>query len=277
MARWNLERGLELAALLAERWPERWQALTEALHLEASELEAWRAVAQALVTGLDPQTGRIEQVAGYFGLEDIDLRQYDGRTVPMDVVLGRERTQASQIIKQADVVLLLALLPETFDQSVQTINFAYYEPRCGHGSSLSRAMHAIVAARLGEVDLAERYFRETAATDLEDTTAGIAGGVRIAALGGLWQAAVLGFGGLLPREDGLSFSPRLPSRWRTLTFRVQWRRRVVHVHIDAPGRQVALTLETGKPMPVWVGQHAHTLRAGEVWHTPMLEPLDAAA
>ena len=36
--------------------------------------------------------------------------------MPMDVVLGRERTQRSQVLKQADVVALLALLPDAFDR-----------------------------------------------------------------------------------------------------------------------------------------------------------------
>jgi trehalose/maltose hydrolase-like predicted phosphorylase len=48
---------------------------------------------------------------------------------------------------------------------------------------LKRELHALVAARLGDVDLTYRYFCDTAATDMEDT------GVAIAAVGALWQAA----------------------------------------------------------------------------------------
>jgi hypothetical protein len=72
----------------------------------------------------------------------------------------------------------------------------YYEPRCGHGSSLSRAMHGFVAARLGYSEMALRYFRQTAAIDLADTHVAIDGGVHIAALGGVWLTAVFGFAGL---------------------------------------------------------------------------------
>ena len=78
----------------------------------------------------------------------------------MDVVLGRERTQRSKVIKQADVVALLGLLPEEFPGDSGRANFRYYEPRCGHGSSLSGAMHGLVAARLGDADLALRYFQQ---------------------------------------------------------------------------------------------------------------------
>ena len=88
----------------------------------------------------------IEQFAGYFGLEDIDLSAYASRTAPMDVVLGRARTAASQVVKQADVIALFALLPDLYDRSTQQRNFSWYERRCGHGSTLSPALHALVAA-----------------------------------------------------------------------------------------------------------------------------------
>ena len=129
------------------------------------------------------------------------------------------------MVKQADVVALLALLPDAFDARVREASFRYYEPRCGHGSSLSRSVHAVVAARLGDVTMAERYFHETAATDLADTRGGSAGGVRIAALGGLWQTAMFGFVGLSLRPDGVALDPQLPPAWRVVTFRLQWRGR----------------------------------------------------
>jgi len=154
----------ELAKLLETRWPARRQLLFDQLRLEAGELEQWNKVAEGLVMGLDQATGMIQQFAGYFDLEDVDLRPFAGRAAPMDVVLGHERVQTTQIVKQADVVMLLGLLPEEFDRRIHEQNFAYYEPRCGHGSSLSRAVHAVVAARLGQMELAERYFLETAAT-----------------------------------------------------------------------------------------------------------------
>ncbi len=149
MARWNIRRALGVAALLRERWPERWASLSSRLGLDDAELAHWLNVSETLTTGQDPGTGLFEQFAGFFNLEEIDLADYAGRSVPMDVVLGRERTRRSQVVKQADVVALLALLPEEFAGDTGARNFRYYEPRCSHGSSLSRAMHGLVAARLG--------------------------------------------------------------------------------------------------------------------------------
>ncbi|HXA26333.1 MAG TPA: glycosyl hydrolase family 65 protein [Acetobacteraceae bacterium] len=260
MARWNIRRGLDIATLMVERWPARWADLVGRLGLDDAELQLWREAAAALVTGFDPKTGLIEQFAGFFKLEEIDLSSYAGRTAPMDVVLGRERTQRSQVLKQADVVALMALLPDEFDLPAKVANFRYYEPRCGHGSSLSRAMHAIVAARLGETDMALRYFRETAATDLTDTAGGSAGGVHIAALGGLWQAALFGFAGLSLRADVLALDPRLPLSWRSFGFRVHWRGRVVKVRVDQGSQLLAATLEAGEPMTLVVSEEPHALR-----------------
>ena len=104
-------------------------------------------------------------------------------------MIGRERTQRSQVVKQADVVALLALLPDEFPGAAAKANFRHYEPRCAHGSSLSAGIHALVAARLGETETALRFLRQAAAADLE-LDPNSAGGIRIAGLGGVWQAIV---------------------------------------------------------------------------------------
>jgi len=263
LARWNLRRGVEIATLLRDRWPARWADLAGQLGLEQAELQQWAEAAEALFTGFNPESGLFEQFAGFFDLEEVQLSQYADRTVPMDVVLGRERTQRSQVVKQADVVALLALLPDECDASAKLLNFRFYEPRCGHGSSLSRAMHALVAARLGEMDLAARYFQETAATELADTSDGSAGGVHIATLGGLWQAALFGFGGVSLRADALGLAPRLPPAWRGLGFHVHWRGRLVRVQVDQEAHQLSATLVAGETMPLTVSGQPHILQAGE--------------
>ena len=158
---------------------------------------------------------------------------------------------------------LLALLPEEFIGETGAENFRYYEPRCSHGSSLSQAMHALVAARLGYSEMALRHFRQTAAIDLADTHVAIDGGVHIAALGGLWQTAVLGFAGLSLHGDGIKLDPKLPAAWRSMDFRVQWRGRRVKVRIDQAGQLVEAALEVGEAMTLVVGGTPHELRSDQ--------------
>ena len=248
MARWNIRCAFEAATLLRQRWPKQWTVLSSRLDLNDAELQQWSGVAETMATGLNPGTGLFEQFTGYFDLADVNLAAYSGRSVPMDVVLGRERTQRSQVIKQADVIALLALLPEEFAGDTGEENFRYYEPRCGHGSSLSTAMHGLAAARLGDVEMALDYFRKTVAIDLGDTKAAIGGGIHIAALGGLWLMTVFGFAGLSLRNEGISLSPRLPSGWCSLTFSIQWRGRHLKVSIDQANQRLEASLVAGEPM-----------------------------
>jgi trehalose/maltose hydrolase-like predicted phosphorylase/hydroxymethylpyrimidine pyrophosphatase-like HAD family hydrolase len=265
MAQWNIECALAAAQLLGSRRPERWAALAERLGVTLAELEQWRDVAARLVTGPDPSTGLFEQFAGFFNLEPVDLAAYTPRAAPMDVLLGRERTQRSQVIKQADVVMLLALLWDRVPPAVRAANFRYYEPRCGHGSSLSPAIHALVAARLGDLPVAERYFHQSAAIDLHDSMGNAAGGVHIGALGGLWQAAVFGFAGVRLERDGLRLDPHLPEIWTGLRFAVQWRRRTVRFQVHGHPRAVTATLERGRPLMLAIGDLRVRLRAGQPW------------
>ena len=53
MARWNIRRALDVAALLRERWPERWAGLVLRLGLDDTELQQWMKVAETMATGLD--------------------------------------------------------------------------------------------------------------------------------------------------------------------------------------------------------------------------------
>lgn len=223
MAQWNLECAASVAELLQKRWPAPWQRLAARIGLEPGEPAQWRVVAQAMHTGVDAQRGLIEQFRGYFDLEEIDLAQFAPRSLPIDIVLGRERTQHAKVIKQADVVMLLYLLWNRMPAAMRKANFRYYEPRTEHGSSLSPAMHALLAARLGDTETALRYFRQTREIDLADNMGNAAGGVHIAALGGMWQAVVHGFAGLSLDESGLGFDPHCPGSWRCVRFPLVWR------------------------------------------------------
>ena len=207
-------------------------------------------------------------------LEPLDLAAYAERTVPIDVVIGRERTQRSQVVKQADVVALIALLPEEFPGATAETNFRHYEPRCAHGSSLSAGMHALVAARLGDAEMALRYLRETAATDL-DLDPNSAGGVRIAGLGALWQAVMLGFAGLdLMGRHARDRSEAAAPVAQPVVPRVLER----PVRGDPHRRQEPCRRRwsEGEPMEMRIADSTHALTAGKTVQAPIREEVRAA-
>ncbi len=223
MAAWNMRCGVETLQLLARRWPERWNELKSRLGITDEETRSWTHLAGVTCTGFDRDTLLFEQFHGYFQREEVDLRAYEPRNAAMDVILGHDRIQQTNVVKQADVVMAIYLLWEQFPATVREANVRYYEPRTGHGSSLSPSIHALVAARLNDMPLAERYVRQAAEIDLGNNMGNAAGGVHAAAIGGLWQAVVFGFAGIEVRDDGLALGPHLLPHWRRLSFPMQFR------------------------------------------------------
>jgi kojibiose phosphorylase len=190
MAAWNLRKGEETAEWLRRSHPDRWRELSDRLHLSDEEVASWLKVADSIFTIFDSSTLIYEQFAGYFQKDVIDLKKFEPRTAAMDVILGHERINQTNVVKQADVVIALYLLWDQFPADVRLANFHYYEPRTGHGSSLSPSMHALLAARLGEEALARQYLKQASEIDLGNNMGNAAGGVHAASIGGLWQAVV---------------------------------------------------------------------------------------
>jgi kojibiose phosphorylase len=240
MAARNLRHGVATAQMLQERWPERWAELSERLKI-AEEVSTWSKLADAMYVPFNPKTLLYEQFAGYFGEEQIDLRSYEPRSASMDTILGQARIQRTNIVKQADVVLASYLLEDEFPPEVRAANFRYYEPRTGHGSSLSPCIHALIAARLGDFELAQKYLKQASEIDLCNNMGNAAGGVHAAALGGLWQAMVFGFAGVRLQKNGIGFSPNLLSHWSQMAFPLEWRRRKLRVSIEPGTIRVAIS------------------------------------
>jgi trehalose/maltose hydrolase-like predicted phosphorylase len=196
------------------------------------EVSLWPRLADVMATGFNSESLLFEQFTGYFSKEQIDLRKFEPRSASVDVILGHERVQQSNIVKQADVLMAIYLLWNELRPEIRKANFLYYEPRTAHGSSLSPSIHALLAARMGEMELAQRYLQQSAEIDLSNNMGNAAGGVHAAAIGGLWQAAVFGFAGLQRCSETVMLSPNLLSHWRQLSFPLQWRNHDLYISIQ---------------------------------------------
>jgi trehalose/maltose hydrolase-like predicted phosphorylase len=252
MAAFNLEGASEAVAILKQSHPTDGERLSVRLGLKDSECQRWRTLATAIVTGADPATKLFEQFAGYFGLEEADVVAQRDHTMSIEAYLGVERIRRSQIIKQADVVALSALLWGKWPAPVHAANFRYYEPRTVHGSSLSPGLHALVAARLGDLALAQAYFRQAAEIDLANNMGNAAGGVHMGALGSLWQATVFGIAGVALGENAIGVDPHLLPGWTELAFPLQWRGRLLRLRLQADPRRVEVAVEKGDELTIAV-------------------------
>ena len=275
LARWNIRRGLEALTWLTAVDPERATDLKERMSLAASELYAWRRVIDGLEDGFDPATLRYEQFAGFYDMADVPLEQLRPRPMAADLLLGREVTLASKVVKQADVLMLCHVLADEIDDATTRANYDYYEPITSHGSSLSPGIHSAVAARLGDVAAATEYFKMTAAIDLGDNMGNAAAGLHMATMGGLWQAAVMGFCGLMRHGEALQVDPHLPKAWKrarlplrfrgaSLRFDLRRRKNGVEVGICVDEASVTLLLD-GRERHFEPGVYVLRRRDGQAW------------
>jgi kojibiose phosphorylase len=235
MVVWHLEQALKLLDWLRAHAPADADRLTVQLDLTPQRLDHWRDIIARMYIPFDEAEQRHVEFDGFFDLEYIPVPDYEPRVGGVWPMLGHKRALASQVIKQADVVMLMALLGDALaPREVMLNNWNTYYPRTDHGSSLSPAVHAWVAARLGLDDDAFYMFQHTAAIDLEDNKGNVRDGIHGAASGGLWQAIVLGFCGLHLTENGPAVSPRLPEHWKQVSFKVYYRGQKRHFTVANP-------------------------------------------
>ena len=239
MARWNLRQAAQLAAPSV---PGRDDGV-----VSTEERQRWLDLADALVDGYDPDTGLYEQCAGFYNLEPLIVEEVaPHRPIAADLLLGAERVRASQVIKQADVLMLHHLVPEEVEPGSLEPNLRFYEPRTAHGSSLSPAIHAALFARARDFDRAMTALRIASRIDLDDLTGSTAAGLHIATMGGLWQALVWGFAGMRPRQGRLGIDPILPPGWTGLEVNVRYRSSRVTMRRE--GQDLHVCADPGAPV-----------------------------
>ena len=123
-----------------------------------------------------------------------------------------------QVVKQADLVLAMHMASAEFTAEQKARNFDYYERITVRDSSLSACTQAVIAAEVGQLDLAYDYLGEAALIDLQDLEHNTRDGVHIASLAGTWIALVFGFAGLRGHGGNADFAPRLPDDITRLAF-----------------------------------------------------------
>ncbi len=178
------------------------------------------------------QEGIIPQDDTFLSKEIIDLDGYKASAGSQSILLdySREEVIDMQILKQADLVMLFYLLPHLFDEEIIKKNLYYYEDKTIHDSSLSKAIHAIVAARIGESDWAYDMFQAACAIDLNDMPHKSDDGIHAASQGAIWLSTVFGFSGII-KSEVLEINPKLPTAWKSLEHNFLWQGHKLHFKI----------------------------------------------
>ncbi len=231
LAQWNLRVAAKFCNVFRRKCPAKVKRLMARINLKPSDLENWSQIASKIYIPISQKTGIIEQFEGFFKKRKLSLPELDYHSLPL-YPKGIRNIGNTQYVKQADVVMILFLLPDIFSLEIKRKNYLFYEKRTLHQSSLSASIHAILGAEVGEESKAYNYFKIAAYTDLENIYGNTDMGIHAASSGGAWQALINGFAGVRIRRGVLSFNPQLPSQWKGIKFSIKFRGFDISVNID---------------------------------------------
>jgi len=251
MARWNLLKAMEYIARIQKNHPKAWKQLQKKLQFQfEEETRTWDYIANGLLILYDAETKLHEEFEGYFKLADYKVTKFDRKGQPVLPDYVTYMGQRTQLIKQADVVLLQYLLNDDFDAEAKRANYQYYEQRTIFRSSLGANTYAVMGVEVGAYEKAYQHLCRAAFIDLDNKMGNTGAGIHAAALGGTWLAVVAGFAGLRLRDDRLSLNPYLPPKWKQLAFSLLWRGEMIHIDIDR--ERILLTLGKISKSPIEV-------------------------
>ncbi len=234
LAKWNIKYVISLLNKLEAENTKVYENLQEKLNFCKEEFETWDKVADKIYLPTANEDGILEQFEGYFDLLDVTIEEYDENDWPIrPKILGEVKRATTQVIKQADVVMLLHLLGEQFDKETTEKNYHYYEKRALHGSSLSPSVYSVMGLKVGDSSKAYRYLRRAAFIDLVDLQKNTREGIHAANAGGVWQTVVFGFAGVNILENGtFEVKPNLPKEWKNLSFKINIKGKLYNIDID---------------------------------------------
>jgi len=267
MARLNLRFAAEVVQEVRRDDPDRYAVLHRETGVTPEEIARWQQAAESMFLPYDKERGIHPQDTNFLDKEVWDFSNTPRDKYPLLLHFHPLVIYRFQVIKQADIVLAMFLLGHEFSREQKRRNFDYYDPLTTGDSSLSPSIQSIIAAELGYEDKAVEYFRNAAFMDLADVAGNTDDGVHVASAGGVWMAAVYGFGGLRDSDGTLSFDPRLPRTWDGLRFPLQVRGQRLTVDINHD--EVAYELGDGEPLDIThQGEHVE-LAPGQTTTCPV--------
>jgi len=236
LVKWNLATAAWALEWLEEYDHDQAERLKAKLHITQNDIERWQMISQKIVFPQNSSTKIIEQFDGFFTCEDVNIVEFEPRYQSMQNILGVQRTQQYQVIRQPDVLMLFYLMQNEFEESELIANWDYYAPRTDiqYGSAVGYAIHSTLAAQLEDKSTSADYFQEAANLDLQGNRANVNEGVHLGNAGAVWQAVIFGFAGLTHTVDGYRIKNRLPDHWSRLSFTIQIDGHPHHLMIDNP-------------------------------------------
>jgi maltose phosphorylase (EC 2.4.1.8) len=229
----------------------------EELGVTAEETKRWADISKNMYLPYDEERKIFVQHDTFLDKELKTVADLNPEDLPLNQHWSWDRILRSCYIKQADVLQGIYFFGDRFSMEEKRRNFEFYEPMTVHESSLSPSVHAILAAELRKKEKAVELYERTARLDLDNYNNDTADGLHITSMSGSWLAIVQGFAGMRTYGGHLSFAPIIPDQWNYYRFHVNYRGRLLYIHVEK--EQATFHLVSGDPLEITVYGDKYTL------------------
>ncbi|HND44734.1 MAG TPA: family 65 glycosyl hydrolase domain-containing protein, partial [Cyclobacteriaceae bacterium] len=257
IARWTLNYTFESLAKVKAGNVTDYSRIVGNLSLKDDEIAFWKKIADNIYLPEDKTRGVILQQDGFLDKDIMPVSQLAKEDRPLNQKWSWDRILRSCFIKQADVLQGLYFFEDDFDTDTIKRNFDFYEPMTVHESSLSPCVHVILASKLGYEEKAYEMYLRTSRLDLDDYNNDTEDGCHITSMAGTWLSVIKGFGGMRVKDDTLHFTPFIPKKWKSYSFRIEFRGRVIKVKVS--NQRIETTLVSGEPFDIKINNEAVSL------------------
>ncbi|MDD4203441.1 MAG: CBS domain-containing protein, partial [Candidatus Omnitrophica bacterium] len=232
IAKWNIESANKYVDVLMKKHPAKIKNILNKISLTIKDLEKWKRISAKIAHTYPNLKGVIEAFDGYFKKRKIPIKFTQRQMLTPDPKYKPKDYNETQLVKQADVLMMLYLLSDKFSYETKKKNYNYYMERTLHKSSLSPSIHSILGREVDDHVRSYHYFFLSLYTDLKDVYQNTHEGMHAACLGGIWQTIINGFAGLRFVSNVLFLSPDMPAHWKSLQFCVKWKDKRLRVNIN---------------------------------------------
>jgi maltose phosphorylase len=240
LAKWCIEYAVEQLQKVKDGYPDDYQRVIGKTKLTDNERSKWKKVASKMYFPYAEEREVFLQQDGFLDKELIPAADLPKSERPINQKWSWDRILRSPYIKQADVLQGFYFFEDRFTTEELEKHFDFYEPFTVHESSLSPCVHSIQAAKLNRMDQAYVFYLRTSRLDLDDYNKEVEEGLHITSMAGTWMSIVEGFGGMRVVDDKLSFTPRIPEKWKSYSFKINFRKRILKITVGKDGTQFEL-------------------------------------
>jgi trehalose/maltose hydrolase-like predicted phosphorylase len=275
MAVWCLCRALEVLDTLPRTVV---QEIIDLLAVSPAEIDRWNHISRKMRVCF--HDGVISQFEGFERLAELDWDRYRatyGDISRLDRILDAEGDSPNRykLTKQADVLMLLFVLSAGelrellerlgygYDCDLIHRTFDYYVRRTTHGSSLSRVVHAGVAARLDRRASWELFVQALHSDTGEVRGGTTAEGIHLGAMAGTVDLIERCYTGLQTRQELLRLDPVIPDELGLVAFDIRYRGHLVHLEVTPDVARVHVDHDEGAPIAVEIRDTRRIIGPGE--------------